>query len=306
MTAPVGALTQSPPPRSVKGGLVYPAPPEDAKLAAPGFNKLIALYIVALAASGAAAAAIGNPLALMLPVAAVIGFVTLLRRTTRRANAKLGAAGNLVQRRKLDEAEALLTSIARNAGGNRQIHGLSLLQLAGVHALRGDCERSLQLLVVIDKNKSIRRLQTHVAESIPFFIARAFALLGEIDAAEGWLARANKGRNFLQQHTADVTEALLRARQGRHKDAAALLEKHWDLLETSATGDAMKAMRAVLAFCLERIGGQDKAVDDKRIDMLLAGARPFGDELRGVARPWPDLMEFLLRRVPDEVLGDPR
>ena len=301
MTAPVGALTASPLPRTVKAGLVWPSPPADVKLRGPGWNRPVIAMFTLMVLGGGAAAVGGAAFVWVAPLLAVAPFL-VLRRQVRRANARLGASGSLIQHRKLRDAEESLLAIARAAGGNKQVHGLALLQLAGVYSLRGEPQRALELLCVVNKNTSVRRMQPHLAELIPFHIARAFALLGEIDAAEGWLAHGQKRRNFLQEHTADVVQALVRARQGRHADAVALLDKHWQLLETSATGDAMKAQRAVLAFCLEKLG----ADNEKRCELLLAGARPFGDEVRGIAWPWPDMMEFLRRRVPDEVIADPR
>ncbi len=302
--APVAALTVPPPPRTVQGGLVYPPPPADKALRKPALGRFGALYGAAIVASVLAAVPLSalSPALLILPVMTLLVPGLYLRRHIRAANKRLGAAGALTQERRLVDAATLLTEIAHRNRGNEQIHGLAVLQLAGVKGLRGDVEGQLELLAVASRSRSIRRFQPHLAEAIPFHIARAYAVLGETAAAEDWLALGNKKRNIVQEHTADVVTAVLRARQGRFGEAAALLDKHWERLETTASGDAMKAQRVLLAYCLDRAEGAGASA---RVERLLAGARPFGAEVRALVQPWPELREFLVAQVPDERVPDP-
>jgi hypothetical protein len=111
-----------------------------------------------------------------------------------------------------------------------------------------------------------------LAAAVAGNVALCDALLGDLDASEGWAteARARLTRPGHPTRLHVVAEAIVLARRGQDEAAARRLAEGWGEVELTTSADLMRGIRLVRAYAVERAGGSAGEVD-----ALLSGARPF-------------------------------
>jgi hypothetical protein len=124
------------------------------------------------------------------------------------------------------------------------------------------------------------------------FVALCEAVLGDLGAAEEWVAEARRRTATptvsVRVHLA--AEAIVRLRRGDAVAAARLLDQTWGEIERSTSADLVRALRIVRALAGEKAGGAAAASSDE----LLAGARPFrAGEFAWLAAGWPEMARYL-------------
>ena len=297
-TAPLAA---PPVPHPRRRGLPRPPPPDDKRLAKPGFSRSGAL-LGGVTAVGFTLAGLATTTPVLWWPAAGCASVFVLwvvreLRGLRRFNQRLIGAASSLQGGQLGQARRDLEKLLDEVDGRPARHASLVLQMANAACLEPDVERALSLLCVVERSAWLKRSRPVIAEQLPFQLARMYALRGSLDDARAWFDAGKKRLRIQPPYVADLCEALLLTRGGQCSDASELLQKHWTFLERASSGDAMKAHRVLLAFCLHQLGREPERVRD-----LLAAAQPFGDEVRALALPWGELLAFVREQLPDEAL----
>ncbi|MFT3697757.1 MAG: hypothetical protein QM831_31750 [Kofleriaceae bacterium] len=128
-------------------------------------------------------------------------------------------------------------------------------------------------------------------------VAFSCALLGEIEAAERWVAEAESRRAVHRSaSTFDAsqiyTRALIACRRGDPTAAATLLDDHWTACEVALPGSELRPMRVVRAFAVAMAGGPR---DAGRAEQMIAALRPmaYEREFAFLGATWPEMDAFL-------------
>jgi len=126
-------------------------------------------------------------------------------------------------------------------------------------------------------------------------LALAYALKGDLDTAERWLAVARKRLVKTNDDRVNVgarlrlVEAIVLCRRGDHAGAIALLERHWLELRYTLSANTMRTVELVRAFA-EAQGAvrEGNVVAERlvRIEPVVSG------ELDYLAAAWPEMHTF--------------
>jgi hypothetical protein len=123
-------------------------------------------------------------------------------------------------------------------------------------------------------------------------VALCDAVLGELDAAEKWVAEAHRrtAKPTANTRVHLVAEAIVLIRRGDAASAARLLDQSWGEIERSTAADLVRAFRVVRALAGETAGGTAATSSGD----FLAGARPFRPgEFAWLGVGWPEMTRYL-------------
>jgi hypothetical protein len=126
-------------------------------------------------------------------------------------------------------------------------------------------------------------------------IALDYALLGDIAAAEKWMAEVEKRANDLSVPSLPAMKAFARSvvdcRTGRCAEAARNLDERWPEYEGILTGETLRPLRIVRAFAIAAGGPRDAGL----AETVIAAARPaYPGEYDVLGMAWPEMATFLV------------
>lgn len=122
---------------------------------------------------------------------------------------------------------------------------------------------------------------------------RAHALLGDVEAAARARAGVRLGWRRLFATTAD-DDALVAARCQRWVEAHSDLQRAKRYAARRGRPQLARWTHLLDAFVLERMDASDAEI----ADALVLGATTTPEEIRGLTRSWPELADFVARRLP--------
>ncbi len=127
-------------------------------------------------------------------------------------------------------------------------------------------------------------------------LAELYALRGQLDAAEKWLADARRRQLRSQSRTQPaaqlrLAETILQCRQGHFEDAVRLLDRDWRQLESTLTVAWMRNVWLMRAFAAAQLGGPRDAGAVPYLSILRTQPAGAYDHL---AVEWPELRTFLV------------
>lgn len=126
-------------------------------------------------------------------------------------------------------------------------------------------------------------------------LALCYALLGKLDDAETWCAKAQEPMKGGALPTFPAMLAIVRAvidcRRGRAAEAMASLEDTWAQHEATMTGELLRMMRVLRAFaCAAADGPRNQG----RVERVLGDMKPrYERELAFLGGAWPEMAAFL-------------
>jgi len=155
--------------------------------------------------------------------------------------------------------------------------------LAWTAMCEGELEeaRDLQLHGLTKDRKSLERAGLVQLSSID--LALLFALLGDLETAETWIAEAEKPAKKAPRRGVEAIIAVVRAvvalRRDRAADAVQILEDNWSMCEARLSGDTMRPIYVIRAFA--------------RREELSYQRPKYPGELAYIGTAWPEMAEFL-------------
>lgn len=163
-----------------------------------------------------------------------------------------------------------------------------------VHMRRRDFGKALEALVENERRGLWRLDQVRFAHQHAADIGLLYALCGELEAAEHWMAEADKRSesiSVLRHARIALPRAILDCRSGKRVDALRMLDEHWPDCETILTGSTLRPLKIVRAFALAGDGPRDAGV----AAVPLMGVRPlYPGEFDYLGGAWPEMEQFLV------------
>jgi len=171
---------------------------------------------------------------------------------------------------------------------------------------QGKLDKAIETLGANDA-RSWRDLRTAgLAVTSATYLAICYALEGDLDAAETWLAAADKrAKHARAQVTDEAMKAFARAiidvRRDRGAEAAAALDDHWTEWEGVLPGDKLRPLRVLKAFALAGGGPRDAGIADSALEH----ARPaYPGEYEMLSSAWPEMASFLATHEMQDRISD--
>ena len=211
------------------------------------------------------------------------------RSFVREHNAAIAALarGELEKAHDVFRSWAKDTRVPRIAALSRHNLGWTLLRM-------GKLEESLAVYVDNEEYNPNALKAIGLACTSALDIALDHALLGDLAAAETWMATAEQRQAGLTLPTVPGMKAFTRAvidcRSARAADAARMLADGWAEYEGTLQGDTMRPLRVVRAFAIAQAGPREAG----NAEVLLAASRPaYPREYEFLGTHWPDMASFL-------------
>lgn len=296
--APLSAPLQR---HALRGGLPWPPPPSEKHLQhrplAP-FRRLIAIWLFFLVVIVVIWAAFSSGVrlpALPVGVAYLVGgglFVGLFGAAVarvKRFNVKNSAALAQLNRGDVDDAAAVFDDLARRHLSSPQLHTVALHNLAIAEGRRGRHDRALALHATVIKKGSNNPA---IADTARFAIAADYALLGDLDGAEAWLADAERQRKLAHVSLDAFARAVVWTRRQRFADVVTLLESRWRELEAGDSALGLRANKVLLAFALAHVEGRA----DYATAVLQSAHSPTRGQLDWLGTHWPEMQAFVVEK----------
>jgi hypothetical protein len=191
-----------------------------------------------------------------------------------------------------DEANAAFNTLAFKYRGHPQLHAMAVFNLAATEVRKGNLERAIQLYGSVAKGNAFKRTNPQMNQMLPFVLAHAYVLYGELDAAEVWLDEGEKRRKLAHLRFGDGVRAMLMARRHQYRAAVEQLNENWRAIESATQADQMRNIRLLKAMCLAQ-----SDPESEEIATLVAGAKPFKPgEYDYIGTRWPEFQAFLGER----------
>jgi len=242
-------------------------------------------------------------------------FIVLVTRSNLREFRKLGAEhdqavaamqlGELARARDVFWRLASSTNLAR-------LDAIARHNLAWTTMRLGDLKHASELWADNERRHGTALVSVGLAATSSVDLALCHALMGDITAAESWLAITDqRARDPLNRPNVPELQIIVRAtidcRAQRCADAARRLDEEWARCEASLVGSTLRVVRVIRGFAL--------AADDPRnaglAATVLANMRPvYADEFDFLGVAWPEMASFLVThglatRPSLEVASDP-
>jgi len=224
-----------------------------------------------------------------------VGAMVWAVRASRRATAMNGEGLQLMARGDLEQAAALFERLAKKYRLLPVLRVAAQHNQAAVMLRRGELQRAIDMLAAIEQSGDLQGAPT-VRPLAAANMATGYALVGDTEAAEQWVAEAEK-RNQRQPDPRTVggavalARAIVQCRQGQFTEVVRRLESEWGQLKEGLTGETLRPLRLVRAFALSQAGGPREAGAVENVLIPLRGGRP--GTLNYLASQWPELQEFL-------------
>ena len=155
---------------------------------------------------------------------------------------------------------------------------------------QGRLESAIEQLANNDEWHRDGLQQTGVAGMNAVDLAFCYALLGQLDHAEIWMAEADRRSGELTPPSVPTMKVFCRAvidcRSERCSDAARMLDERWSECEATQTGEVLRPLKIVRAFAIAAAGPRSPG-NVERIRPAYQGEFDF----LGVA--WPSMATFL-------------
>ncbi len=215
--------------------------------------------------------------------------MTRMRRFATENNLALGALG----RGELAKAHEVFASWATSQDAT--ISAVARHNLGWTLMLEGRADDAVTILE--DAAEHYRRGLTRVAmlPTTRVDAALCHALLGKVDLAEIWYAKAEEPVKAPPHPTFPGMKALVRGiidcRDGRAAEAIVALDHAWTEHEPTMTGETLRVMRIVRAFaCAAADGPRNQGLVERVLgDMKLRYEREFAF----LGGSWPEMAAFL-------------
>ena len=293
-TSPVGTFAAPRAPDPVRGGLSRPDPP-----LSPTFRRRRVTPVLLWGSFLGGAGLLVSGAAPMWAVLGGMGSFAVARSVwqgwrTVRWKQQLQRAFTHLQEREIDLAEEQFLRAARSATTAAE-HAVATLHAGRVSTLQGDLGEALRRGAVAANSTALAETDAATSAYAMSWVALCYALLGDLEAASGWVARARRAQERLRPllHHVDFAEAVLRCRQGRFQEAIELLRDAHAELAATLTAAEMSQVRLVEAFCLHHLGGRGA-------DVLVAAELPNPADVRALVQQWTQMRAFLLEYAPPE------
>lgn len=232
----------------------------------------------------------------IIPLGCIAFIVWIFRqlRVSKGYHAATNAASLAIADGDLDRALRGFKEVVERNRGNQHVHA-ARVNVAWMLQRLGRFDEEREVLLEVERSPGLvygseQRMYAAI------YLARHFALRGDVDRAEKWIADAKRRRErnpdcaLFVVAQMRVTEALLLARRERPDDALAILEKDWPRLEAGLTASILKHVHVLRAFLLAHTGG---VRDDGISAQWLAKARPLRlDEIAYLWKEWPALQQW--------------
>jgi hypothetical protein len=175
------------------------------------------------------------------------------------------------------------------------ISALARHNLGWTLMLEGRVEEAARLLEDTAEHHRRALLRISTLPTTLLDTALCHALLGNLDLAESWYAKAEQPVKAPPRPALPGTRALVRAvidcRKGRAAEASVSLEHAWTEHETVMTGETLRMMRVVRAFaCAAADGPRNQGL----VERVLGDMKPrYEHELAFLGGTWPEMAAFL-------------
>lgn len=211
----------------------------------------------------------------------------------RQFGAEIDPAIIAMARGDLAKAHATFRWWAEHATAAR-ISALAWHNLAWTLMLRGELQQAIDALIVNDDHNEAPLRQLGLFATSAVDLALGHALVGDLPAAEAWMAKADERRSAMGLISVPAMMAFTRAvvdcRSGRAADAARMLDEGWVEYEGVLTGATLRPMRIVRAFAIAASGPRSAGL----AEAVLATARPaYPGEYDFLGVAWPEMASFL-------------
>lgn len=232
---------------------------------------------------------IGGAGLLAYAVGATALAIARMRRFATENNLAIGALG----RGELAQASEVLVRWARDR--HPMISATARHNLGWTLMLEGRVEDATRILEDAAAHHDGALIRTALLPTTRLDIALCHALLGHLELAEAWCAKAALPVKAPPQPTFPGMMAVLRGvidcRRGRSADAVVALEHAWDEHEATMTGEILRLMRVVRAFaCAASEGPRHQG----HVERVLGDLRPrYAYEFAFLGGRWPEMAAFL-------------
>jgi tetratricopeptide (TPR) repeat protein len=220
--------------------------------------------------------------ALGLGVIAFVAYFTRMNKQARKFVHDSADAIAAIGRGDLAHAKAIferwLTSNSPKVESAAR-HGLVIVLMR-----QGELEQALEVLTAARERDSLTPASVIVATDY----ASCYALLGALDSAQSWLAKATEQANDAEMISALIAfpSAVLSCRKGLPADASRSLDDKWAGYEAVLNGQSLRILRIVRAFAHAAAGSA--------ADTMLAEASPaYAGEYAFLGKAWPEMATFL-------------
>jgi hypothetical protein len=260
------------------------------------FVALVVLFSDGPSRHGTAASSGISPWSFVVPGIFVLLIVVFWRqlRVSRGFNEGVNAAMLALADGDLEQARRHFAELVEKNRGNQHVHN-ARVNLAWTLQRMGRFDEEREVLLALERTPGLLFASEHRLYAAAY-LARHFALSGDLERAQAWLEDAQRRRDRIG-HVAlfllaqlRIIEALLLARRDQHAQALAILEKDWPRLEAALTTVVLKHVLVLRAYLIAGAGG----VRDQGLSaQWVAKVRPFRtDEIAYLWEGWPALRQW--------------
>jgi hypothetical protein len=159
---------------------------------------------------------------------------------------------------------------------------------------QGELQHAIDVLIDNEQRNSGALRAIGMSPTSAVDLALDHALLGDLPAAEKWLAEAAQRSQQLKPPSFAAMQAFTRAvidcRAERCAEAARMLDERWPEYEAALTGETLRPLRIVRAFAISAAGPRNAGV----AETVIAAARPaYPTEYDFLGKAWPEMASFL-------------
>ena len=194
----------------------------------------------------------------------------------------------------LDSAVRKLDALAVQSRGLGFYHAQVVFNRGVAFIRQGQPEHALALFDAVARSGWFERFRTLGFDALlASGQSIACALIDDVPAAEGFLARALARVPAATRGKVLMAETLVGLRKGDDRAVAARVEAEWPAAEAVLPASHLRLLRALQAFAMSRSGA-----DEADVARIIERARPVRHgEHDHVAVRWAELKEFLAARV---------
>ena len=179
-----------------------------------------------------------------------------------------------------------LEELAKKHRGSPTAYSFALYNLAQCEILAGNPTRALSLFAALKKSPGHKRLR-HV---LPYKIATAHALLGDVAAAQEWLDEGDQKNEFEHLRVDTLARSIIRCRRHDYVLAARFLDDEWSRIDALYTGKFRHAHAVIRAFALIESG---VSAQDEIVQALIISARLSKKTFSFLGAHWNEMHAFL-------------
>lgn len=241
-----------------------------------------------------------SPLLMWVSVAGLVGYSIWRRRRMYQFLRENDDGVALLGAGDLEAASATFDRLCKASRRMPALHSLFVFNRAVAHLESGELDRARALLLAVVHAGWIgqRGALGVYYSNLLGRLAIVEALLGELDAAQGWRTRAHGATSAAKQGVLLLVDVVVEARLGKFERVAELVEEGWRRAENLMNAKHLRVVRLMQAFALEQSASSDYRAISRESEQLRAleaargGQRGEFDYLCG---GWESLAEFLQR-----------